>query len=114
MGKEIGFTNFFEKREKEREKRRQTALKEAERLAVLLGENFSFEALYLTGSSLKEGNFHPHSDIDLVIKGLSKEFFFKALALLLGNSSFPVDLKPWEEFDPGSRTSIEEKGRRLK
>lgn len=108
-----GYIALFEKRKAETESLREEALKDSERLSVLLRKRFEFQAIYLIGSVVKRKGFHSHSDIDLVIKGLKREFFFKALALLIRNSAFPVDLKPWEELDPDSRKRVEEEGKLL-
>jgi predicted nucleotidyltransferase len=113
MAGETGYIALFKKRKAEKEKLRESALKEAGRLSAFLREHFEFDALYLIGSVVKGKGFHFHSDIDLVIKGLKKEFFLKALALLIRSSAFPVDLKPWEELDPESRKRVEEEGRIL-
>ncbi|MDI6753962.1 MAG: hypothetical protein QME78_06160 [Thermodesulfobacteriota bacterium] len=111
MEKETGYIALLKKREAQKLILREAAWKEAQRLSTLLKENYEFEALYLIGSVVKGRGFHSHSDIDLVIKGLKKDFFFKALALLIKTSSFNVDLKPWEELDAGSKTRVEEEGK---
>jgi hypothetical protein len=61
----------------------------------------------------KEKGFGFQSDIDFVIKGLKKDFFLKALALLIKNSQFQVDLKPWEELSAESKARVEKEGRIL-
>ena len=113
MKEEIGYIAFFEKRKFEERKLRDAASKEADRLSALLKKKFEYEALYLIGSVVKGRRFNSHSDIDLVIKGLNQAFFFKVLALLLKNSAFRIDLKPWEELDRHSQAMAEEEGRIL-
>ncbi len=112
--KEItGYIALFEKKEFQKRKLREAAAKEADRLAVLLKKEFEYEALYLIGSVVKGRRFNFHSDIDLVIKGLNRDLFFKVLALLIKNSAFRIDLKPWEELDCNSKVMVEEEGRIL-
>ena len=103
----MGYIALLKKRELEKERLRGEALKEAERLSALLKERFEYEALYLIGSVVKGKAFRPHSDIDFVIKGLKKDLFCKALALLIKASDFPIDLKPWEELDLKSKAKVE-------
>ena len=107
-----GYIALFEKKEFQKSKLREAAAKEADRLAVLLKKEFEYEALYLIGSVVKGRGrrFNFHSDIDLVIKGLNRDLFFKVLALLIKNSAFRIDLKPWEELDCNSKAMVEEEG----
>jgi len=113
MKEPMGYTALLKKREQQKKDLQAEALKEAERLSALLRREFEYEALYLIGSAGKGGRFRHQSDIDFVIKGLRKELFFKALALLMKNSAFPIDLKPWEELSPDSRGRVQEEGRIL-
>jgi len=92
---------------------RRKALREAERLSALLKEKFEYKTLYLIGSVLKGRGFRLHSDIDLIIRGLKTDSFFKAFAFLIQNSPFPIDLKPWEELDAESKARVAEEGRIL-
>ena len=72
-------------------------MKEAKRLVLLLKNRFEFEAVYICGSLLS-GKFGPHSDIDMVIKGSKMEDFFKVYALLIKESKYKIDLKPFEDM----------------
>ena len=109
----MGYLALLKKRELEREALREAALREAERLSAQLKKKFEYESLYLIGSVIKEKRFGYHSDIDFVVKGLRQELFFKALAFLIKNSGFNIDLKPWEELDRDSRARVEREGRML-
>ena len=109
----MGYIAFLRERELKKQNLRETALQEAERLSVLLKRQFTYDALYLIGSTLSGKGFHRRSDIDLIIKGLKKEFFLKALAFLLQNSLFAIDLKPWEELNSDMKLRVEEEGRIL-
>jgi len=101
---------------REREERlrafREDALKEAKRLASLLRERYDYEALFLHGSILTN-KFRMNSDIDMVIKGLRVEDFFKAYALLLRESQYKIDLKPFEELDETFQKGLQTKGLKI-
>ncbi len=96
---------LIERREKRSSTLKKLAMEEAIKLASMLKERFNFDTLYLNGS-LARNTFALHSDIDFVVKGLKIEDFFKAHALLLRHSSFPVDLKPWEELAESHKDKI--------
>ena len=113
METRMGYVALLEKREQQKKDLQEKALKEAERLSSLLSREFEYEALYLIGSVVRGKGIRYHSDIDFVIRGLKKDFFFKALALLIKSSAFTIDLKPWEELDTDSRTRVTEEGRIL-
>jgi predicted nucleotidyltransferase len=109
----MGYLALLKQRESQRMDLRKEAFKEAERLSSLLRKKFEYETLYLFGSVVKGRGFRRHSDIDLVIKGLKTDSFFKAFAFLIQNSPFPIDLKPWEELDAESKARVAEEGRIL-
>jgi len=88
---------ILEEREKKAELLREDAMREARRLASLLRRHYDFGTLYLCGSVLS-GKFGLHSDLDMVIRGLKMEDFFKAYALLLKESKYKIDLKPFEDL----------------
>jgi predicted nucleotidyltransferase len=98
---------------KERKKKmvtlRSDALKEAQRLASLLSKRYKFEAIYLFGSVLSD-KFRLHSDIDMVIKGLKTEDFFKAYAFLIKESKYKIDLKPFEDLEDDFKEKVFKKG----
>ena len=104
------FSTIFDLKEKRSEEQRMRALQEAKQLSILLAKQFPYERAYLFGSVLKRGRFTRHSDIDIVIKGLNGALFLKAYAFLLGESNFPLDLKPWELLDEHTRKKLEEEG----
>jgi predicted nucleotidyltransferase len=109
----VGYLALLKQKESQKMNRREEALREAERLSSLLKERFEYETLYLIGSAVNGRGFRRHSDIDLVIKGLKTDSFFKAFAFLIQNSPFPIDLKPWEELDAESKARVAEEGRVL-
>ena len=106
----MGYIAVLERKELQKKILQKKANEEAKKLSKLLHGTFEYDALYLIGSLIKEKGFHHHSDIDLVIKGLRKDYYFKALALLIKNSSFPIDLKPWEELDADRKAKVEAEG----
>lgn len=79
-----------------REKMRKDAMNVAGKLKDILVKEFSAEKVVLFGSVLKEGRFEEGSDIDIAVKGLDKKVYFKALARLMMESPFEIDLKPLE------------------
>ena len=83
--------------EVKKEKLRQDALKTAERLKDILIRDFSVKKVVIFGSVLRKGNFDESSDIDLAVEGLPRNAFFTALARLIMESRFEVDLKPIED-----------------
>ncbi|MBI4687327.1 MAG: hypothetical protein HY756_06055 [Nitrospirae bacterium] len=96
---------MLKEREKERKALRKSALAEAQRLVLLLRERFHFESIYIYGSIITD-KFMFHSDIDMVIKGLPVRDFFKAHALLIKESGFSIDLKPFEELSKDFKEKI--------
>jgi predicted nucleotidyltransferase len=91
---------------------RKEALKEAKRLNLLLRERFEFEDIYIFGSVLTN-RFSFKSDIDLAIKGLKTEDFFKAHAFLIRECGFAIDLKPFEDMTIELQKTVLLKGDRL-
>lgn len=88
------------------------ALSEAERLADILKSRYQCEEVYLIGS-LSRGEFREDSDLDLVVKGLKAEDYYKATGELLFASDFPVDLIPYEEANELLKSHVQFEGIRL-
>lgn len=98
----------IERREKAlQEKRRAEALKIAEGLKDILVQEFKVSRVILFGSVLKKHGFDMDSDIDIAVEGLAKKSYFKAVARLMMQSPFPVDLKPMEDIRESVKKSIE-------
>jgi predicted nucleotidyltransferase len=108
------FSTLFERREKEREQERLQVIAEVKRAATALRARFAYDELLLFGS-LVSGKFDRHSDIDLAIKGLASDHFFKACAFLIHEISgnHDIDLKPYEDLDEGLRRRIDAEGIRI-
>lgn len=101
---------------KEREKKKiflkKEAVKEALRLAGILKQRFNFDSLYIFGSILTD-KFRVHSDIDIVIRGLESDEFFKAYGLLIKESRYKIDLKPYEELSDDFKEMVMKRGKRI-
>jgi predicted nucleotidyltransferase len=93
----MSITTILKERKEKIKHLREDALKEAKRLSSLLRGHYEFESLYLCGSILTD-RFGFHSDIDIVIKGLRVQDFFKAYAFLIKEGKYEIDLKPFEEL----------------
>jgi predicted nucleotidyltransferase len=103
------FLAVYETRRKRVQQLKSEALADARKLAALLRNSYQFDSLYLYGSILSE-TFRPGSDLDLIIKGICPQDFFKAYALLLKESRLPVDLKPFEDLSDDFKAGILERG----
>jgi predicted nucleotidyltransferase len=108
------FSILFERRAKERELERLRVIGEVRRAAAALRARFAYDELLMFGS-LASGKFDRHSDIDLAVKGLASEHFFKACAFLIHElpGSHALDLKPYEDLDESLRRRIDREGIRI-
>lgn len=88
------------------EARRLAAICTSNRLALILADEFSVRKVVLFGSCVESGRFMEHSDIDLAVESLPKDRFFEALARIMQESPFPVDLKPVEEVNDALKSRI--------
>jgi len=75
---------------------RAKAFKTAKLLTDILVTEFGVKRVILFGSALQKHGFDRESDIDLAVEGLEKGFYFSALARLMMESPFEVDMKPIE------------------
>lgn len=89
------------------EKIRMKAVREAKHLKDILVKEFPVEKVVLFGSVLETGRFREDSDIDIAVAGLPKKLYFKALARLMMESNFEVDLKPIEDVSELLRQRIQ-------
>ncbi|MCX7788119.1 MAG: hypothetical protein N2442_10525 [Spirochaetes bacterium] len=96
-----------------REDLRARARKDAERIAAYLKETYQAE-VYGIGSVFDTSRpFGPHSDIDLVAKGLPKERYFHILDEAAILTSFRLDLIPYEDATVAILQETKDPGRRL-
>lgn len=105
IGIYMSLLKVFERRKNKRMSLRRDALKEAESLVLLLREHFDFHY-----GSVLTSKFSRVSDIDMAIKGLKAEDFFKAHALLIKAASFSIDLKPFEDMTEDFKQMVLKKG----
>lgn len=119
MKKEIKLEEYKKswrkRREKEREKlerRCEKAGKYARECGKLLREKYGVRSVYLIGSAASPGRFHGRSDIDLLVRGLPDEKYFKALKDCwdLLTSGFQLDLIPWGDAPERLKEKAEERG----
>jgi predicted nucleotidyltransferase len=80
-----------------KEELRKDALLAAGRLKDILIREFAVKKVVLFGSVLEKGCFQEDSEIDIAVEGLQKDMYFTALARLMSESIFDVDLKPLED-----------------
>lgn len=90
-----------------REGLREDALKTARRMARILVRDFGVTRVVLFGSAVREKSFDDASDIDIAVEGLMKRDYFTALARLMRESQFEIDLKPIEDVSGSLRQRIE-------
>ena len=103
----------WRRRERKRQEISRKAFAFAEAVAERLKNGFQCEEVYLIGS-LARREFNEDSDIDLVVKGLKPEDFFRAAGEFLLSGEFPVDLIPYEEAGALIRDCVESEGVRLR
>lgn len=108
----MSLTSALRERAEKAKALRLDAVEDARRLAALLHKHFEFEAIFLFGSVLSE-RFRRHSDVDMAIIGLRPEDFFKAHALLLRESRYDIDLKPFEDMPEDMKKKILSEGERI-
>lgn len=108
--KEINIETILREREENISRLKTEAMEEAKRLANLLRESYVFERLYLFGSTVKDKRYSKNSDIDMAVRGMSEDVYLKAYAFLIRNSTFNIDLKPWEDMTDSIKRNIEREG----
>jgi predicted nucleotidyltransferase len=83
----------------------------ARRAAVLLRKQFVIDNVLLFGSLVNPSQFHWHSDIDLAVRGLPDQDYFRAVGRLQGiDPEFSIDLVRMEEAPPSLLAVIEKEG----
>ncbi len=105
----MSYEAVLKKREENRRRLEAEAMTEARRLAKLLRARFKCGRIYLFGS-LAKGRFHKGSDIDFIVEGLRGYSFFKAYSMMMMESDFSIDLKPFEDLHDDFRQSVLEGG----
>ncbi|MFH0925762.1 MAG: nucleotidyltransferase domain-containing protein [bacterium] len=88
---------FLSELNKQKEKRYTSAKIIIQKLLEILVKKYDVKKVVLIGSCLNEKKFNFHSDIDLVVKGLPDNAYFKAVGeLLIAAGEFEVDIIPIE------------------
>ena len=88
-------------------------IREAERLGLLLAQNFDLEAVYLFGSLAWSDTWSNDTDIDLAVRGLPGKQFFEAITLLERDTKFSVDLVDLDQIPDYLRQRILTEGKLL-
>jgi predicted nucleotidyltransferase len=95
----------------EQEQRAQRARIVAHEAAALLKERFGARDVVLYGSLARQDFFHQRSDIDLAVRGIRSQDFWRAWAALdLLSSEFDFDLVDAEAGSLAFRSQIEQEG----
>jgi predicted nucleotidyltransferase len=83
----------------------------ASQAATLLKLQFQARRVVLFGSLARADYFHPRSDIDLAVEGISVQNFWRAWCALdtLGNE-FEIDLVATESAPPALKFHIDQEG----
>ena len=100
--------------EAQRRRHVERAWVEAKRLGALLVREFGATAVWVFGSLAGDRRgrtvFHLDSDIDLAVRGIPPESFFRAYGRVMGDSDFNVDLVDVDACVPQLRKAIVEEG----
>jgi predicted nucleotidyltransferase len=101
MSKYVSYKDAWHRSEKEQhlknEEDRKAALQCVNLLRDILIRQFGVKKIFIFGSILIEGGFNEQSDIDIAVEGLPGELYFTALAALIKESRWYIDLKPVED-----------------
>lgn len=68
------------KKAAENETLRLTVLDQVRDALIDLGRRYRWDTVYVFGSVIKPGKFHPHSDVDIAVKGLDKFQLYSFIA----------------------------------
>ena len=101
---------ILERHRRVQESRKAEMRAEAFRLASKAAEQFAFKRLYLFGSAVEARPVSVWSDIDLAVEGLPGDRFLELAGALSAGTSWPVDLKPYEELPASLRQRIALRG----
>ena len=104
--------NKFVKREKDLEKYKKILNDLANRCSVVLKKKDNVKEVYLIGSLISNHKIHEESDIDLVVLGLSDQYYFSALNDLyrLLPKELNIDLITKETASEPMKRIIEKEG----
>ncbi|MBC8526458.1 MAG: nucleotidyltransferase domain-containing protein [Candidatus Cloacimonetes bacterium] len=97
----------FDIRQNELMIKREQYLKEADKIADFLKQNYRVEKVVLFGSVLNPDRFNSYSDIDLLVYGLKADYL-SVYGGILGFTSLKFDLIPEEKASPYILKSLNE------
>jgi len=95
------------------ESAKRLALTDARRIAEYLNDQCNAVVFGIGSLFDPDRVFGPHSDIDLVVKGIPSERFFSITARAALLTNFDVDIIPLEEADELIKRRIDESGVQL-
>ncbi|GAK54979.1 DNA polymerase, beta domain protein region [Candidatus Vecturithrix granuli] len=102
---------YQEQKQKERQLQ-ETALQEAQRLALMLVEQFGIERVYLVGP-LAYNKFTAGMKLELALEGIPTGTYASALGYLKQSSTFELDLIDLQQADTWTKLALKEKGKLL-
>lgn len=103
--------HYQEQQQKERQFQ-ETALHEAQRLALVLVEQFGIERVYLVGPLAYE-KFSAGMKLELALEGIPAGAYASAFGHLKQNSTFELDLIDLHHADSWTKRALKEKGKLL-
>ena len=99
--------------QRQHETRRLQAYEVARELATVLYTKFAATDVILFGSVTNPTVFDQYSDIDLAVTGIGHARFYLAVADMLAEKTFKVDLVDLDQVPPTIRDAILRDGERL-
>ena len=103
--------HYQEQKQKERQFQ-ENALQEAQRLALMLVEQFGVERVYLAGP-LAYNKFSAGMKLELALEGIPAGAYAEAIGHVKQSSTFEVDLIDLHQADAWTKRALKEKGRLL-
>lgn len=100
------------RRKKSLEDRKHVLLDLARQCATVLREKFHVQEIILIGSLARPGNIHERTDIDLAVRGLPGDQYFRALSVLYDflPEGVEVDVITLESATPVMSTIVATEG----
>jgi uncharacterized protein len=100
--------------EKRNAERRDKALETAKKAACLLKDEYGAKKVILFGSLSHNRYFDATSDIDIAVKGLDKNEYFRVVSKMIDlDHSIDIDLVIMEDASDGLLKTIIEEGKQL-
>lgn len=97
--------DFFERRQSSIERERLAKIGKLKKaMKVFVAKYPAIESVYIVGSLVNKLFYRSESDVDVVVKGLSRAEVLKASSFLEKIISANLDLILWDDLDAGSKT----------